>query len=1511
MSDFNRNLAFIIGINEYRNGISQLHSATNDAKRLVEILREKHNYQVWVCLDELATLSNLIKLLEDTLSQQVTSEDRLIFYFAGHGIALNGEDGPQGYLIPQDAVLGDTKTYLPMTRLQESLNKLPCRHFLAILDCCFAGAFRWSSTRDLLAPPEVIHQERYNRFIADPAWQVITSAASDQKALDAFSINSERGTVGSHSPFAAALFDALEGDADAYPPLEEGKHRGDGVITATELYMYLRDKVETGTEEYSQRQTPGIWSLSKHNKGEYIFLNPDHPLNLPPAPELDESKNPYRGLQSFEEEHEDLFFGRDALLSRLHEAVQKNPFTVVLGASGSGKSSLMKAGLIPKLKKATIKSTADKWFILPCIRPGELPFRALNNALTSQGLNPVYSQTQDSFSKSISAWATQHPDTKILLFIDQSEEIITLCRDEKQRSAFFECLAQAVNDHWFILKVVLALRSDFEAQLREAGLKFIPAAMKWGKTDFRNNWQIGRFIVPAMTRNELREAIEKPVETRVMYFEPHEMVEELIDEVAGMPGALPLLSFALSELYLKYLRRQRQASIEGRTIDRAITKEDYQAVGSVIQSLTARADEVYNTLKEKNPAYEQVIKYIMLRMVALGGELARRRVPLSELEYPAKTQKLVKDVIERFLDARLLVNGTDSQENAFVEPAHDALVRGWQKLRDWLTVEKNLRLQRRLTPAAIEWKTKKEKKFLWNNDPYLNVLNDVFKSSDNNWLNTVETEFVQKSIRKKESDIATVQGFFLLGLFIAISLAVFQSNQREEAEIKGLALSSEALLAGNYQLDSLVDGIKAETRVQSGFWLQDSTKSQVMSALQQAVYSTKESNRLQGHKSQVRSVRFSPDGNMIASSGDAPAIIIWNKKGELITTLFGHKSRVNNLDFSKDGKILASASWDTTIKLWNLDFDKGKYNNFKTLEGHTDKVYSVSFSPDGKMLASASWDKTIKLWSIPDGKLINTFPVPSEKPNVISFHPNGKIIAASCGDAKIRLWDLNGKLLKTLTGHDKNVIGIRFSHNGQLLASAGFDSKVKIWRVADGKEIASLSGHENKVYSVTFSSDDKTLASAGADNLIKLWSLNNLKDIKEIETLRGHSKDVFSVRFSPDDKTLASASADRSVRLWNLNTSKTISYTQTKASIPAFFPSDNIGNKTENSISQNSNLLTLDLRQEKWVGKITQGIKIKILTAHKDKINSLSFSPEDKVLATASDDNNIILWDLNNEAMKVLTGHDAPINNVIFSPNGKILASAGVDRKVKIWSKSGDLIQTIGDFSSNLFDITFHPNSQIIASADESSNVKLWSLDNYQEIKLPNKIKGYSSTFTPDGKTIATTLDKKIMLWRVTDGTNIGKLSEHEFSVYKISISPDGKILASASADKTIKLWNIQKQKIITTLSGHKDEVRDVSFNHDGQLLVSVSADNTIKVWDVKKQTEITTFKGHSAPILTVGFSHDGKYIASAGEDKKVILWDLDLLNRKNLLKRACESANNFLLATKGDDMDLCDGKMD
>ena len=1456
---FERNLAFIIGINNYQNGISPLKTAVNDAKKLVETLREKHNYQVWVCLNEIATLNNLNKLLEKTLPEQVTEDDRLLFYFAGHGVALNGDDGPAGYLIPQDAKQGDTNSYLPMTRLHDALSQLPCRHFLGILDCCFAGAFRWSSTRDLLTAPEIIHKERYDRFITDSAWQIITSSASDQKALDNFKLDTERGQIGNNSPFAAALLEALEGAADIYPPPKPGKSGGDGVITATELYLYLRDRVEIPTEKYRLRQTPGIWCLNKHDKGEYIFLSPGHELNLPPAPPLDESQNPYRGLKSFDEEHSELFFGRSELVEKLQEFVKIHPLTVVLGASGSGKSSLVKAGLIPNKKKQTKEETTDKWSVLSPIRPGETPFQALNNALSEAKLPKVELQNkQKNLSESVAVWAKNNPNSKLLIVIDQSEELITLCQNENERKEFFQQILTAINHHRHQLRVVLTLRSDFEPQVRDAGLKFVCEELKLGNTFLQRRWQSGRFIVPAMTRIELREAIEKPAETRVMYFEPHELVEELIDEVDNMPGALPLLSFALSELFLKYLKRQREAQYSGITIDRSLTEEDYQELGGVMQSLTQRADEEYQKLVEKNPAYEQVIRHVMLRMVALtGGELARRRVPLSELKYSEEKKNLADEVIKRFSTARLLVEGQDNQNQPYVEPAHDALVRGWEKLRNWLEEEKNLELQRRLTPAAFEWDKQQQPRYLWNANPYLDVLNkEVLNSTENNWLNELEAEFVRLSINRRKRNSRMRWG---IAASVIVGSVIFSATiwlQLQRTQLRQKAAEAENLLS-SVPLEGLVLAIQTtgENLALSKLPFEN-ILNPVQSSLINAVQVAREQNVLNGHSGKVSAVAFSPDGKYIISASWDNTLRLWDREGNSIGKPFtgdrhrigdryriGDRHNINAVKFSPNSKYIVSASMDGTVRLWNL---KGQQIG-KPFKGHESSVNSVTFYPTGKYIISYGSDNILRWWNLEGQQIVKAIPLKGLKSGATTtaFSPNGRYIISKINEDDLQLWDTtNGQPIgKPFKGHEHRILSVAFSPDNQYIVSGSADNTVRLWNLEGEQQgeqwrpnvhdpdkpntAKPIGQHQSAVNSVAFSPepDCNFIISGGADNTLGLWNIENKYHPQQIgEFFQGHENQLNSVAFSPDCKYIVSGGNDNAVRLWHWN------------------------------------------KEGKFIYRSFKG--------HRDFVTSVAFSPDGNFIVSGSSDNKVILWNLEHpKKRKTLLGHKDEVTSVAFSPNGNYIASGSKDKTVRLWDSGGELIEA--PFKGHDMEVT-------------------------------------SVAFSPDGKYIASaSRDGKVQLWNIK-GKQIGKAFQaHEHGVSSIAFSPDSKYIVTGSSSggvlegtgvdnnsNVLKLWNLKGENIGEPFRGHKHSVTSIAFSPDGNFIISGSKDNTIRFWNREGNPVATLSQAHNGYVSSVGFSPDGKYIVSGG-GKTVRLWPGSQL--QPWLETACERLRSHPILVKAE----------
>ncbi|WP_036487476.1 caspase family protein [Myxosarcina sp. GI1] len=1403
MSQFKRNLAIAIGINNYTNGIVSLSTAVNDAREIAQILQQQHDYQVWGLLDERATLQDCVRLIEEFLPQNITESDRLIFYFAGHGIALNSDEGLEGFLIPQDAKLGDTSTYLPMVRLQQALNNLPCRHFLCILDCCFAGAFRWSSTRNLLIAPEVIHQERYDRFIEAAAWQVLTSTSHNQKAADLLILEDDRGeTDNHHSPFAAALIEALQGQADSSPPAIDGKPSGDGVITATELYLYLRDRVEITAESNKTRQTPGLFPLNKHDRGEYIFITPGHELNLPPAPPLDESNNPYRGLESFEESNSNLFFGRQILSEKLYQFCLERSLTVVLGASGTGKSSLVKAGLIPH-----IRSLKDRqWAILTPIRPGEFPFQALDDILVQIGIGDDEANGKEGSPTALTGkiwdylqqWMQSNPQQKLLVVIDQIEELFTLCCNSQERLQFLSLLSKAIATYPQ-LHLVLTLRSDFESQVRD--------------TELEPYWSDARFVVPAMTREELREAIEKPASERVMYFDPPSLVERLIDEVIQMPGAMPLLSFALSELYLKYLQKVR----EGTRDKRAITEADYQELGGVARSLTKRADAEYQALVKQVPIYHKTIRQVMLRMLAIdAGNIARRRVFLRELKYPQAKQPLVDKVIDRFLNARLLVSGSDTTGEKYIEPAHDALIRGWQRLLVWQQQEQeNLVLQRRLTRAAFEWQQQQKFSFLWHGDPRLNLLKQVLKSN-NNWFNQLETEFVRRSIGQKRRNVIG-RWSFVTGAFMTVLVFYQLSILLEKA---GLVRN----LLANKPVDALT--VAVETMGHNRL-LPLPINRQVQSSLLDAVQEIREQQQLIGHENKVNVVAYSPDGSRILTGSSDRSLRLWNSHGEPVgQPLQGHTESVTAAAFSPDGEFVASGSEDRTIRLW----DRSGNSIGSPFVGYKNTVTAIAFNPvppsSGDIIAGSSDDGTIRLWDRSGKPIGKPFIGHEAGITAIAFSPDGNLIASASKDRTVRVWDLQGnQVISPWRKHQDLVNAVAFSPDGKLIASGGDDEQIRLWDLQGNLVTEPFIGHVGIIWSLAFSQDGETIISASSDRTIRFWDLQG----NEVELpLRGHLGLINSVAVTPDLSQVVSSSSDNTVRLWSV---KDNSVSKVIEGHKGHVKSVAVSSDGESIVSagQDSTVRLWD----------RSGILRDIFNGHQKVVNTVAISQDNKTIVSGSSDRTIRFWDSRGNSIgEPLFGHEDSVTSVAI--DNDLVISGSDDRTIRLWDRSGSLISTLTGHEAGVTSIAISPDGSKLVSASRDRTIRLWDLNQKQQLETWSEL--YDSeimtvNFSPDGnKIISGSRDGTMRLINLSNDSISKSFIGHEGIVNSAIFSPDGKRIISGSRDRTIRIWNTKGDLVTSPFRGHEGYVDSVAVNPDNNKIVSGSWDGTIRIWDTKRE---------------------------------------------------------------------------
>ncbi len=1161
---------------------------------------------------------------------------------------------------------------------------------------------------------------------------------------------------------------------------------------------------------------------------------------------------PYKGLHYFDEADAELFFGREALTEQLlanlsHLVASNQRFLAVVGASGSGKSSVVRAGLIPALRWQPASSGWPVIVLTPTAHPLEslaagligetqasLPTRKFVDELAGQ---------PERLSHALLDIAQTAVAAHTLLVVDQFEELFTLCRSESERLAFVHNLTGAACQVGGPAVVIVVLRADFYAHCASFDL-------------LRHLLARHQEYIGPMDLEELRCAIEEPASHGHWELEPG-LVELLLHDVGAdaghspEPGALPLLSHVL----LATWQRRR-----GHTL----TLSGYTASGGVRGAIAETAESVFYDQLDRDQRL--IARQIFLRLTELGGGDAqadtRRRATIDELLSKPEDRDAVHQVLSALADARLVT----TDQNA-AEVAHEALIREWPTLRGWLEEDREgLRLHRHLTETAQEWEALGyDPGGLYRGARLAQALE--WSAEHPETVNALERTFLDASLDLAEKEEQERQAQHRRELHSARQLAEVERQRAEEQananrrlRRRAVFLAAALFVAGLLALTAIVLGqraIRAEQLATSRELaaaavanLQVDAERSVLLALQsleiadtlearnalhQALPELHLLRSLPAHEGGAADVAITPDGKRLASMGAYGDITVWQAdSGQSLLALHDEAIALgNSLAFSPDGRLLAAAGttgvviWDaTTGEKWAALAGQST----GTTLGYNLGVGQISFSPDGERLAVANMDGLSKVWDLATKTELLALPPNDQPAKAIAYNAGGTLLATAGDEGIVTLWDAgSGEQLftRTLGGI---IHSVTFSPDGLRVAAASEDGGAKIWNANSGEELISLP-RLSGMYDLAFLADGR-LATAGQDGATRVWDPGTGQ---QLLTLASSASTVIGVAGSPDGAWIVTSSYDGALRFWD--------------SAP--------------------------------------GHELLTIPAHDGIVWNVAFSPDGRRFASASIDGTVKLWEAGTgRLVDTLSKGDSPtggFTTVIFCPDGTCLAAGGADGDIDIWdSNTGEMLLTMTGHTNMVVALAFNADGTRLASASWDETAKVWDLTTGAEMTTfsghPSPVLISGIAYSPDGQSVFTGGDDDfVRQWNASTGEEIRTFSGEGKDIYGLAISPDGQTLAMGDQDGMITLWDLASGDRLRTFSGHAGLLLRLAFNHDGTRLASASFDRLAKVWNVASGEELSTLYGNLSNVFGVSFSPDGAQLATAGADGTVRTYALAL----------------------------------
>jgi len=1155
---------------------------------------------------------------------------------------------------------------------------------------------------------------------------------------------------------------------------------------------------------------------------------------------------PYRGLASFQPEDAAWFFGREELVLHLVRLATGPgapglPLTVV-GPSGSGKSSLLRAGLVPRLRSGTTARPGGRPVVL--ITPGTTPVQTLAGQLAplarpgTEGplsAGPLAKGLREDPERH--ARLASRGDEPPGIIVDQFEEVFTAGAGEGERSEFVAALA-ALSQRTL---VVLGLRADFYGHV--LGYPALARAL-----------QERQIVVGPMSADQLRRAIVEPARKAGREVEDG-LVEVLLQDMrpraapgAGghEAGALPLLSHALLATW-------------SRSRGSRLTLTDYQASGGIRDAIARTAEQAYTTL---DGVGQELARQLFLRLVHIGddGRESRARLPLRDLPGDASAAAAV---LERFVGQRLV-----TKDRAAAQITHEALIGAWPRLRVWIDADReDIRIRHFIEVAAQAWvQAGREPAGLLRGGQLALAADWMAGEAHRAALSEEARDFVDAGIaqeraqqaaarrhtRRLRQQVAALAALVLL----TVGLAGYAFHQRQAATAASNEAESRTVAVEAGQLRPEDPALAAQLSL-AAYRIYPTTGARA-SLLESS--GAPAAARMSDSRRDIQAVALSPDHRLLAVAAADGTLRLWQMSHPghpvLVGTVaeLGHAHPLYAAAFSPDGNVLAAAGEDGKVRLWNVTDPRHPVPLLRRpLTGPGNTVYSLAFSPRGGLLAAGSADTKVWLWNVTDP----TQPVPAGGPltgakgyvQAVAFSPDGHLLAAGSADDTVRLWNVadpaKPRLATTLTGPAHAVDAVAFSPDGDELAAGSYDNRVWLWNITKPTKpgpAMKFTGATDWIMAVAFSPDGKMVAAGGSDGQLRLWDASTGAPVAVIP----HPQPVTSLAWD-GPHLLVTGDADGYVRAWHL---------------PA--PDLMTGGPVYSiALSPTGGALAVGgTALQVWDSAsrtLTAGAPIPGGGAG-DIVNAVAISPGGNLIATGYGDGHIQLWRWRGtrllplgtpqDASQLGAGSTNQVEFVAFSPDGNLLASGSDDGTLRLWNITDPArprqLVMIPDAHTYVFSVAFSPSGHVLAAASADDKVRLWNVtDPAAPVRIGGALSGptntaYSVAFSPDGKVLAVgSADRDVRLWDVSNPARprpIGPvLTGPAGYVYSVAFSPGGNILAAGNTDGSVWLWNVTQPThptLIATLTGPTGHVYAVAFGPGGRTLAAADSSGLVWLWD-------------------------------------------------------------------------------